>query len=66
MQKDLQIGATASGIAGGIFFFGYLFLQVPGSLLAEKWSAKRFIIVTLLVWAFAPWRPPLCRTSRSF
>jgi len=50
MQKDLQIGATASGIAAGIFFFGYLFLQVPGSLLAEKWSAKRFIIVALLVW----------------
>ena len=43
MQKDLAIGATASGIAGGIFFFGYLFLQVPGSLLAENWSAKRFI-----------------------
>ncbi len=50
MQKDLQIGATASGIAGGIFFFGYLFLQVPGSLLAERWSAKRFITVALLVW----------------
>jgi sugar phosphate permease len=50
MQKDLQIGATASGIAAGIFFFGYLFLQVPGSLLAERWSAKRFITGALLVW----------------
>lgn len=50
MQKDLQIGATASGIAGGIFFFGYLFLQVPGAWLAERWSAKRFITVSLLVW----------------
>ncbi len=50
MQKDLAIGATASGIAGGIFFFGYLFLQVPGSLLAEKWSAKGFITVALVVW----------------
>jgi sugar phosphate permease len=50
MQKDLQIGATASGIAAGIFFFGYLFLQVPGAWLAERWSAKRFITATLLVW----------------
>jgi len=50
MQKDLAIGATASGIAGGIFFFGYLFLQVPGSLLAENWSAKRFITAALLIW----------------
>jgi MFS family permease len=46
----LQIGATASGIAAGIFFFGYLFLQVPGAWLAERWSAKRFITATLLVW----------------
>ena len=50
MQKSLAIGATASGVAAGIFFIGYLFLQVPGSLLAEKWSAKRFITVALLVW----------------
>jgi sugar phosphate permease len=50
MQKDLQIGATTSGIAAGIFFFGYLFLQVPGAWLAERWSAKRFITATLLVW----------------
>ncbi len=50
MQRDLGIGATASGLAGGIFFFGYLFLQVPGSLIAEKWSAKRFITAMLLIW----------------
>jgi MFS family permease len=50
MQKELGIGATASGMAGGIFFFGYLFLQVPGSLLAQKWSAKRFITGALILW----------------
>ncbi len=50
IQKDLAVGATAAGIAGGVFFIGYLFLQVPGSLLAEKWSAKRFITMSLLVW----------------
>ncbi len=50
MQKDLGFAATASGLAAGIFFFGYLFLQVPGAYLAETWSAKRFITVALLVW----------------
>jgi sugar phosphate permease len=50
MQKDLGIAATASGLAAGIFFFGYLFLQVPGAWLAETWSAKRFITLSLLVW----------------
>jgi len=40
MQKDLAFAATGSGLAAGIFFFGYLLLQVPGALLAEKWSAN--------------------------
>ena len=50
IQKDLGIAATASGMAAGIFFFGYLFLQVPGSLLAEKWSARKFITISLVAW----------------
>jgi len=50
MQKDLGFAATASGLAAGIFFFGYLFLQVPGAWLAETWSAKRFITGALLIW----------------
>ncbi len=50
MQKDLAIGATAVGLAGGIFFFGYLFLQIPGGVLAQRWSAKKFITLSLLVW----------------
>jgi sugar phosphate permease len=50
IQKELGIAATASGLAAGIFFFGYVFMQVPGGLLAEKWSAKRFITIALLVW----------------
>ncbi len=50
MQRDLGFAATASGLAGGIFFFGYLFLQIPGAWLAERWSAKRFVTLALLVW----------------
>ncbi|EOF4704903.1 2-ketogluconate transporter, partial [Klebsiella oxytoca] len=29
MDADLGISATMAGLAGGIFFIGYLFLQVP-------------------------------------
>jgi sugar phosphate permease len=50
MEKDLGIGATYAGLAAGVFFFGYLFLQVPGALLAQKWSAKKYITISLLIW----------------
>ncbi|MBO0705317.1 MAG: MFS transporter [Candidatus Dormibacteraeota bacterium] len=50
MSKELHFGAAVSGLAFGIFFFGYLVLQVPGGHLAERWSAKWFIFILLLVW----------------
>lgn len=50
MSKALHFSPTISGLAFGIFFLGYLILQVPGGHLAERWSAKWFVFVALLVW----------------
>ena len=43
MDQDLGITATMAGLAGGIFFLGYLFLQVPGGKIAVHGSGKKFI-----------------------
>jgi sugar phosphate permease len=50
MGTDLHITKTQEGLAGGIFFIGYLFLQIPGGHLAERWSAKKFVGIMILVW----------------
>jgi sugar phosphate permease len=50
MSKELGMTASVSGIAAGIFFVGYLFLQVPGGQIAEHGSAKKFIACTIVVW----------------
>lgn len=50
MEKTLGMSATVAGLAGGIFFFGYLFFQIPGGHLGVKWSAKKFVAIALLVW----------------
>ncbi len=34
MESDLAITSQMAGLAGGIFFIGYLFLQVPGGRIA--------------------------------
>ena len=36
MSKELGMTASISGLAAGIFFIGFLFLQVPGGLLAKR------------------------------
>ncbi len=51
MDKDLGITATMAGLAGGIFFLGYLFLQVPGGKIAVHGSGKKFIGWSLVAWA---------------
>ncbi|HTW27587.1 MAG TPA: MFS transporter [Acetobacteraceae bacterium] len=47
---DFHVGRAAQGAAGGIFFIGYVLLQIPGGHLAEHWSAKKFITVMILFW----------------
>jgi len=50
MEKDLAITSQMAGIASGIFFIGYLFLQVPGGRIAVNGSGKKFIAWSLVVW----------------
>ena len=51
MNADLGMDATMAGLAGGIFFFGYLFLQIPGGRRAALGSGKTFIAWSLASWA---------------
>jgi sugar phosphate permease len=48
--RDFHVGPAAQGAAGGIFFVGYMLLQIPGGWLAEHWSAKKFIAVMIVCW----------------
>jgi MFS family permease len=50
LHQDLGIDATQQGLAAGVFFIGYLSLQIPGGHLAEHWSAKKFVGSMILVW----------------
>ena len=50
MSKDLAMSASFAGLAAGIFFIGYLFLQVPGGALAARGNAKRFLTWSMVAW----------------
>lgn len=50
MNESLGMTMTLSGIGAGIFFFGYLILQVPGGQISEHGSAKKFILYTIIAW----------------
>src|SRR2546423_12891258 len=50
MKGDLGLTDSVFGTASGIFFIGYLGLQISGALLVGRWSARRLLAITLFIW----------------
>lgn len=50
MSTELAMSASFSGFAAGIFFVGYLFLQVPAGHLASRGIAKKFLTWSMVAW----------------
>lgn len=50
MAKDLNFTPEIYGFGAGIFFAGYFFFEIPGSVLAEKWSPSKWIARIMFTW----------------
>ena len=51
ISRDLRLDPQQAGTVAGIFFWGYLALQIPGGHLAKHWSPKKFISILLVAWS---------------
>ena len=50
MQAELRFDDAVIGLGAGVFYFGYLLLDIPGSLIVEHWSARKWIARIMLTW----------------
>jgi sugar phosphate permease len=50
MNKDLHIGTAEAGLSGGIFYLGYILLQIPSGILVERYDAKTLIMLLSVAW----------------
>src|SRR5215813_6702952 len=50
MTRDLGFSERVFSLGFGIFFAGYLILQIPCAILVERWSARKVISITLIAW----------------
>jgi len=50
MAKDLHITASMSSLLGSLFFLGYFFFQIPGTVYAATKSARKLIFWSLILW----------------
>ena len=68
MSKDLP-GFEKEGVIGfgaGVFFIGYFLLEIPGTLLVEKWSARKWISRIMISWGFVAALTAFVKTPRQF
>ncbi|MBL8210879.1 MAG: MFS transporter, partial [Bryobacterales bacterium] len=52
MAQDLDFSDEVFGLGIGIFFIGYIILEIPGALLVERWSARKWFSRILITWGF--------------
>lgn len=50
MNEDLGLTARMFGMGAGIFFAGYILFEIPGALIAEKYSPKIWLARILITW----------------
>src|SRR3954454_10282510 len=66
MAHDLGFSEEIFGLGVGIFFLGYLTLEVPGALLVERWSARKWFARILVTWGFLAAATALVHTPGQF
>ena len=51
MTRDLPgFDNAVIGLGAGVFFLGYFLLEIPGSLLVERWCARKWICRIMVTW----------------
>lgn len=66
MASDLQFSEEVFGLGIGIFFIGYLLLEIPGALLVERWSARKWFARILISWGFLSAATAFVETEMQF
>jgi ACS family tartrate transporter-like MFS transporter len=66
MPRDLGFSDKVIGLGAGIFFIGYLLLQIPGALIAERLSARRWIAHVIVAWGLLTLLMAFIHTAREF
>src|SRR5437016_6979318 len=66
MTRELGFSNEVFGFGSGIFFFGYCLLEIPGAMLVEAWSARKWIATIMISWGILAGMTGLIHTSTEF
>src|SRR5262245_52110285 len=67
MSRDLPgFDNAVIGLGAGVFFIGYFLLEIPGTLIVEKWSARKWIARIMITWGIVAALTAAVKTPTQF
>ena len=66
MKGDLGFTDDIIGFGAGIFFIGYVALEIPGSILCEKWTARGWLARIMVSWGILAMLTGFIHTKNHF
>src|SRR5437773_194375 len=67
MTRDLSgFDNAVIGLGAGLFFIGYFLLEIPGTLIVEKWSARKWIFRNMISWGIIATLTAFVKTPSQF
>jgi sugar phosphate permease len=66
MSRELGFSDSVFGFGAGIFFIGYFLLEIPGALIVERWSARRWIARIMITWGLVTVAMGFLQTATQF
>jgi sugar phosphate permease len=66
MSVDLGFSDRIYGLGAGLFFIGYLLFEIPGAVIVERWSARKWIARIMITWGVVTVLTGFIRTPGQF
>ena len=66
MSVDLGFSDRIYGFGAGLFFIGYLLFEIPGAVIVERWSARKWIARIMITWGVVTILTGFIRTPGQF
>jgi MFS transporter, ACS family, glucarate transporter len=49
IQKELALDSSLTGVVLSAFFLGFILIQIPAGYLADKWGARKVLLIAVLL-----------------
>ena len=66
MSADLGFSDRIFGLGAGIFFVGYVLFEIPGAIIVERWSARKWMARIMISWGIVTIVTGFVHTAHQF